>query len=152
MFFASPSVSESSRIPEAKGKQIRQQEGGSFQPLRLPGNEVDGNDFKTIKQTSQSLLPAAVWRRTMHFALAAARTRHVTAEVFTYKDLALATGNFSKGNVVGEGGFGRVYRAALEGGRVAAVKQLDPKGKQGDKEFRVEVGARCEQALDLERG
>ncbi|GAQ80825.1 Protein kinase superfamily protein [Klebsormidium nitens] len=80
-----------------------------------------------------------VWRRTMHFALAAARTRHVTAEVFTYKDLALATGNFSKANILGEGGFGRVYRAALEGGRVAAVKQLDPKGKQGDKEFRVEV-------------
>lgn len=75
----------------------------------------------------------------MHFALAAAKTKHVDAEVFTYKDLALATNNFCKANVIGEGGFGRVYRAALESGRVAAVKQLDPKGKQGDKEFRVEV-------------
>jgi hypothetical protein len=75
----------------------------------------------------------------MHFALAAAKTKHVDAEVFTYKDLALATNNFCKANVIGEGGFGRVYRAALENGRVAAVKQLDPKGKQGDKEFRVEV-------------
>ncbi|KAJ7517521.1 hypothetical protein O6H91_21G027400 [Diphasiastrum complanatum] len=61
------------------------------------------------------------------------------AQVFTYKQLLLATDNFSPLNVVGHGGFGSVYRGVLPDGRLAAVKQLDREGKQGDREFKVEV-------------
>lgn len=40
------------------------------------------------------------------------------------KDLIVATKNFSDSNLVGEGGFGRVYRAHFGGNRIAAVKRL----------------------------
>lgn len=61
------------------------------------------------------------------------------SQVFTYKQLQHATNNFSPVNVVGHGGFGSVFRAVLADGRLAAIKQLDRAGKQGEHEFRVEV-------------
>ncbi|KAL6596006.1 hypothetical protein ACP70R_047370 [Stipagrostis hirtigluma subsp. patula] len=56
-------------------------------------------------------------------------------------ELEDATGGFCKENVVGEGGYGTVYRGVLAGGEVVAVKDLfDHKG-QAEKEFKVEVEA-----------
>lgn len=43
---------------------------------------------------------------------------------FTLRDLELATNNFSSENVVGEGGYGIVYRATLINGTEVAVKKL----------------------------
>lgn len=62
-----------------------------------------------------------------------------TAQVFTYKQLQVATNNFNEVNVIGRGGFGSVFRGVLGDGRMAAIKQLDQSSKQGDLEFRVEV-------------
>ncbi|KAL6842729.1 hypothetical protein ACP4OV_027573 [Aristida adscensionis] len=58
---------------------------------------------------------------------------------FTYDELASITGRFAAGNVIGEGGFGKVYMGALGNGRRVAVKQLKVGGGQGEKEFRAEV-------------
>ncbi|KAL6867432.1 hypothetical protein ACP4OV_015456 [Aristida adscensionis] len=56
-------------------------------------------------------------------------------------ELEAATAGFCKENVVGEGGYGTVYRGVLAGGEVVAVKDLfDHKG-QAEKEFKVEVEA-----------
>lgn len=64
----------------------------------------------------------------------------VPAEVFTFRELAAATDNFNADLLVGEGGFGRVYRGKLETAKQAvAVKQLDRNGLQGNKEFLAEV-------------
>lgn len=38
----------------------------------------------------------------------------VPAEVFTFRELAAATENFNSDLLVGEGGFGRVYRGYLK--------------------------------------
>lgn len=61
------------------------------------------------------------------------------AQVFTYKELELATDGFSESNVVGNGGFGRVFRGKLNDGTVAAIKKLHRDGRQGEREFRMEV-------------
>lgn len=61
------------------------------------------------------------------------------AQVFTYKELELATDGFSESNVIGSGGFGVVYRGNLSDGTVAAIKLLHREGKQGEREFRMEV-------------
>ncbi|KAL6616817.1 hypothetical protein ACP70R_039087 [Stipagrostis hirtigluma subsp. patula] len=61
------------------------------------------------------------------------------ARAFPYGELAAATGNFRAECLLGEGGFGRVYRGRLESGQVVAVKQLDRDGVQGNREFVVEV-------------
>ncbi|KAI7731507.1 hypothetical protein M8C21_012493 [Ambrosia artemisiifolia] len=60
-------------------------------------------------------------------------------QIFTFKQLLSATGGFGKSNVIGQGGFGLVYRGALQDGRKIAVKLMDQAGKQGEEEFRVEV-------------
>lgn len=40
------------------------------------------------------------------------------------KELEIATGGFSEENVIGEGGYGIVYRGVLDDGSVVAVKNL----------------------------
>ncbi|PKI53408.1 hypothetical protein CRG98_026197, partial [Punica granatum] len=64
----------------------------------------------------------------------------IKSQNFTFRELATATKNFRQECLLGEGGFGRVYRGTLPGsGQVVAVKQLDRNGLQGNKEFLVEV-------------
>lgn len=67
-------------------------------------------------------------------------TAHIAAQTFTFRELAAATKNFRPECLLGEGGFGRVYKGRLEStGQVVAVKQLDRNGLQGNREFLVEV-------------
>ncbi|KAL0305912.1 UNVERIFIED_CONTAM: putative serine/threonine-protein kinase PBL23 [Sesamum radiatum] len=62
------------------------------------------------------------------------------AEVYTFRELASATENFSLKLLLGEGGFGRVYKGCLKTtNQVVAVKQLDGNGIQGNREFLAEV-------------
>lgn len=39
---------------------------------------------------------------------------HIAAQTFSFKELAAATKNFSQECLLGEGGFGRVYKGRLE--------------------------------------
>lgn len=65
---------------------------------------------------------------------------NISAEVFTFRELAHATDNFNPEFLVGEGGFGRVYKGHLKRtNQVVAVKQLDRNGVQGNREFLAEV-------------
>lgn len=66
-------------------------------------------------------------------------SRFKGVQVFTYKELEMATDKFSEANVIGNGGFGVVYRGVLSDGTVAAIKVLRRDGKQGERAFRIEV-------------
>ena len=54
-----------------------------------------------------------------------------------FRDLQKATTNFT--TVLGQGEFGPVYKAQMPTGETVAVKVLDSKSKQGEKEFQTEV-------------
>ncbi|TKW02121.1 hypothetical protein SEVIR_8G224600v4 [Setaria viridis] len=56
-----------------------------------------------------------------------------TLRTFTLAELKKATRNFSKENVVGRGGFAKVYRGSLPGGELVAVKKLTPAAEGGDR-------------------
>lgn len=58
---------------------------------------------------------------------------------FSYEELIKATNGFSTQNLLGEGGFGCVYKGCLPDGREIAVKQLKIGGGQGEREFKAEV-------------
>ncbi|KAF9673366.1 hypothetical protein SADUNF_Sadunf10G0016500 [Salix dunnii] len=67
-------------------------------------------------------------------------TASIAAQTFTFRELAAATKNFRPECLLGEGGFGRVYKGCIESiGQVVAVKQLDRNGLQGNREFLVEA-------------
>ncbi|KAK3143625.1 hypothetical protein QOZ80_4AG0302730 [Eleusine coracana subsp. coracana] len=55
------------------------------------------------------------------------------------EDIITATNNFSHYNMLGKGGFGKVYKGMLEGGKEVAVKRLSKTSTQGVEEFRNEV-------------
>ncbi|KAF3436552.1 hypothetical protein FNV43_RR23644 [Rhamnella rubrinervis] len=56
-----------------------------------------------------------------------------------YEELKEATNNFETASILGEGGFGRVFKGVLTDGTAVAIKRLTSGGQQGDKEFLVEV-------------
>ncbi|XP_020583878.1 inactive protein kinase SELMODRAFT_444075-like isoform X2 [Phalaenopsis equestris] len=58
---------------------------------------------------------------------------------FSYAELSLATGGFSRDNFLAEGGFGVVYRGVLADGQLVAIKQNKLAGSPGDAEFCSEV-------------
>ncbi|KAH6779226.1 Protein kinase superfamily protein [Perilla frutescens var. hirtella] len=67
-------------------------------------------------------------------------------DIFTYEEMKLATKHFRPDQVLGEGGFGSVYKGVIDervrpGYKTTqiAVKVLDPESLQGDREWLAEV-------------
>uniref|UniRef100_M8BAK0 Lectin-domain containing receptor kinase A4.3 n=1 Tax=Aegilops tauschii TaxID=37682 RepID=M8BAK0_AEGTA len=59
---------------------------------------------------------------------------------FSYKDLFHATGEFKNKHLLGEGGFGKVYKGVLPSSNVEiVVKRMPHESRQGMKEFVTEV-------------
>lgn len=108
--------------------------------------------MKTIKEARDQISLAALVKN-MSFKSDASRKRAIAEEIlrignsgsiavqtFTFRQLAAATKNFNAESLLGEGGFGRVYKGFLEKTKqTVAVKQLDRNGLQGNREFLVEV-------------
>ncbi|CAN1249009.1 Cold-responsive protein kinase 1 [Linum perenne] len=60
-------------------------------------------------------------------------------QLYSYKELQVATGNFNRASKIGEGGFGSVYKGTLKDGTVAAIKVLSADSRQGTREFLTEL-------------
>ncbi|KAM7265076.1 hypothetical protein ACFE04_002759 [Oxalis oulophora] len=71
--------------------------------------------------------------------------RNSNLRVFTLTELKVATKNFSRSQMLGEGGFGGVYKGVIQSANDSkkkidiAVKQLSRRGLQGHKEWVTEV-------------
>ncbi|XP_006654521.1 probable serine/threonine-protein kinase PBL25 [Oryza brachyantha] len=64
----------------------------------------------------------------------------IAGQAFAFRELAAATDHFTPYNLVGEGGFFRVYKGQLEKtGQTVTIKQLDKHSFQGNNEFLSEV-------------
>lgn len=60
-----------------------------------------------------------------------------TFRKFSYKETKKATNNFS--TIIGEGGFGTVFKAEFDGGFMAAVKRMNKVSEQAEDEFCREI-------------
>ncbi|CAK9187709.1 unnamed protein product [Ilex paraguariensis] len=58
---------------------------------------------------------------------------------FSFSEIQLATGDFSKENLLGEGGYGHVYKGQLKDGQLIAAKVRKEASSQGFTEFHSEV-------------
>ncbi|KAK3154872.1 hypothetical protein QOZ80_2BG0196090 [Eleusine coracana subsp. coracana] len=116
-------TSTSSRRPESSGASS----GGS----RRPESSGASSSGSSVGNTEGRILEAANLR------------------VFTFAELRAATRNFKSDTVLGEGGFGRVYKGWVEertmnparsgAGVPVAVKKLNPESLQGVQEWQSEV-------------
>ncbi|KAL2644634.1 hypothetical protein R1flu_012221 [Riccia fluitans] len=58
---------------------------------------------------------------------------------FTLEELKKATGNFSRENLLGTGGYGNVYKGVLPDGEIVAIKRFKNTSRAADKDFVHEV-------------
>jgi len=58
---------------------------------------------------------------------------------FSFGDIVSATNNFAEDNMLGQGGFGKVYKGMLGENKEVAIKRLSQGSGQGVEEFRNEV-------------
>ena len=59
---------------------------------------------------------------------------------FSLNEIRTATNNFHKELIIGQGGFGNVYKGLLDKGTLTvAIKRLNPESQQGAREFKIEI-------------
>nr|XP_034911849.1 probable serine/threonine-protein kinase PBL25 isoform X3 [Populus alba] len=98
-------------------------------------------DYKLLNLTwFEPPAPSPVKPRTIDPVPAAGSLPHPSSTRFlAYEELKEATNNFESASILGEGGFGRVFKGVLSDGTAVAIKRLTSGGQQGGKEFLVEV-------------
>ncbi|KAK8623225.1 hypothetical protein V6N13_118113 [Hibiscus sabdariffa] len=103
--------------------------------------DIDNGSRTTSRHSADSSVSCANRRKAIldEHKRASDQGKGNGARSFTFRELATATKNFRETNLLGEGGFGRVFKGRLETGEVVAVKQLNHDGLQGYQEFIVEV-------------
>ena len=107
--------------------------------IKETNNYDNADPFSTVP-TSVSMNAGAIKQRIVAEEIFKNGKTRVPTEVFTFRELATATDNFNPELLIGEGGFGRVYKGYLnKTDQVVAVKQLDRNGVQGNREFLAEV-------------
>ncbi|OAY27654.1 receptor-like protein kinase ANXUR1 [Manihot esculenta] len=58
---------------------------------------------------------------------------------FSLPEIKHATKNFDESNVIGVGGFGKVYKGVIDHGTKVAIKRSNPSSEQGVNEFQTEI-------------
>jgi serine/threonine protein kinase len=58
---------------------------------------------------------------------------------FSLQEIKHATKNFDESNVIGVGGFGKVYKGEIDNGVLVAIKRSNPQSEQGVNEFQTEI-------------
>ncbi|OAY56131.1 receptor-like protein kinase ANXUR2 [Manihot esculenta] len=109
-----------------KKKDLRSQSGSRTTWLPLYVNSHTSGSKSTIsgKSNASSHLSNLAQGLCRHFSLA---------------EIKHATKNFEESNVIGVGGFGKVYKGVIDQGTKVAIKRSNPSSEQGVNEFQTEI-------------
>ncbi|WCJ23315.1 Malectin/receptor-like protein kinase family protein [Euphorbia peplus] len=101
-------------------------QSGSHNWLPLYGHSHTSTSKSTIsgKSTTSSHLSTLAQGLCRHFSL---------------PEIKHATKNFDENNVIGVGGFGKVYKGVIDQGTKVAIKRSNPSSEQGVNEFQTEI-------------
>ncbi|XP_058774442.1 proline-rich receptor-like protein kinase PERK10 [Vicia villosa] len=108
-------------------------------PSTLPSSSQSDSSFFKIHAASASFVTSGSSSNVEHKPSGPDGGMSYSRNWFSYEELIKATDGFSTLNLLGEGGFGFVYKGCLPDGREIAVKQLKIGGSQGEREFKAEV-------------
>nr|DAD21669.1 TPA_asm: hypothetical protein HUJ06_023132 [Nelumbo nucifera] len=118
---------ENEKIDDTDKKEIELVKADSNKAIGV-GNRSIGSNVSGGSQSSSSVVSGEIsiigWGRW-----------------YALSELEIATGGFSSDNVIGEGGYGVVFRGVLPDGSIVAVKNLFNNKGQAEREFKVEVEA-----------
>ncbi|KMZ56377.1 Protein kinase superfamily protein [Zostera marina] len=87
------------------------------------------------------ILHKILWKKNKNISVVKYIPSSSTFTLFKYSELSNMTCGFSRKNLIGEGGFGYVYKATLSNGHDVAIKQMKHNVKHKDREFQAEVEA-----------
>ncbi|XP_019058691.1 PREDICTED: probable receptor-like protein kinase At1g80640 isoform X2 [Tarenaya hassleriana] len=104
------------------------------QSLKTTKNNVKNSDT----ESGISLSPF-LWRLTSARTSARTSIKKGSVQFFDYKTLDKATGSFKDTNVLGQGGFGCVYKACLDNNTLVAIKKIENISQEAKREFQNEV-------------
>ncbi|KAF8387645.1 hypothetical protein HHK36_026299 [Tetracentron sinense] len=107
-------------------KRVLGSESGTSGWLPLYGNSHTTASKSTIsgKSTASSNVSSMAANLCRHFSLA---------------EIKHGTKNFEESEVIGVGGFGKVYKGVVDGGTKVAIKRSNPSSEQGVHEFQTEI-------------
>ncbi|KAL5989754.1 Serine/threonine-protein kinase pcrk2 [Asimina triloba] len=127
----------------SNGEKKEELTASKFKSTRSNSPNTSGHNARTCtsESVSSDMSSESLWRN----ALPSSVQKPNNLKVFTSAELKAATRNFSRSLLIGEGGFGCVYKAMISSsenphGMVeVAVKKLNRKWLQGHKEWVTEV-------------
>ncbi|KAH6764015.1 hypothetical protein C2S51_015264 [Perilla frutescens var. frutescens] len=116
--------------------------------IRVPVSELDKKKTNTKAKIIAISVSLGVFVTILTCGVIVLMTRRMRRErkkedlelpLFSFATIAAATDNFSKESIIGEGGFGPVYKGKLSAEEEIAVKRLSGTSTQGLEEFKNEV-------------
>ncbi|KAK8285550.1 hypothetical protein V6Z12_D08G231900 [Gossypium hirsutum] len=112
-----------------------------WRKVRRPSNAVGPAFPSSLNKRSGigSMLSSSITSSPSMSLISTMATCAFPVKTFTLVELEKATSNFSSKRILGEGGFGRVYRGVMGDGSEVAVKLLTRDNQNGDREFIAEV-------------
>ncbi|KAL2938506.1 L-type lectin-domain containing receptor kinase IV.2, partial [Bienertia sinuspersici] len=102
------------------------------------------SSYLAVLSSTNSVLHYAIWFlwRKKYEELLEPWEKEFSPHRFSFKDLSLETKGFKNSELLGVGGFGRVYKGVLPStGNHVAVKRVSHDSKQGMKEFVAEISS-----------
>ncbi|PNT64107.1 hypothetical protein BRADI_4g24529v3 [Brachypodium distachyon] len=113
----------------------------SYAYANLSTNNIDGDATRCLMWTGDiiDVEKGGVGNEILYLRLAGLSKESHELPFISFQEIVTATNNFSMSNLLGQGGFGKVYKGNIHGDKVVAVKRLSRGSGQGMIEFRNEL-------------